>query len=482
MMSITFDELYWVELLLFYVLALGVLFLPLRWSLLCLLLAGSVEVMRPDFMASASIGWENAVERMLLPILLLLRLTRYRLPRIPWNFASKTWVALILYAAVSVLWSPFKLSGLKMVAYLAAWFVLYMVFDLAWNQGLLNQRTVIEALWGSIGLACLQTYVLGNPLFGIEGRLGEFASAQFAPFTGPQSFGPFLACLLSLLLFSKERRDLRVVSIGACLLSLVLVGSRYALIEAAIVALAWCLLRVGAVPGSGSIRVTHAFTVLLVVGVSVAGLGAVMKWIAPDSRVNQLLELKSDVDLAEAGTFGWRLVRYTRALTTLSERSLMGLTFGSGTSSGAEVAMADPLASLQDDDLEDMDTLDPNRAIHDEFLRAEYEWGFIGLGLGLILLIYSTRELWVRAFRWRSLSGFAGLVMMPGIVLALLVENPLAGPGGAASFGYLLVLTYGFSCSRRAYAKPLVRTADKTLSERRRLVLGQDGSSEPAVG
>jgi hypothetical protein len=132
-------------------------------------------------------------------------------------------------------------------------------------------------------------------------------------------------------------------------------------------------------------------------------------------------------------------------LEGLSARSIAGLTFGSGTSSGAEVATVDLWGSLE--------SVDPNRTIHDEFLRAEYEWGIIGLGLGLILLVYVVRTLWVRAFRWQSLAAFAALAMMPGILLALLVENPLAGPGSAEGLGYLLVLTYGFALGRGAYAR-----------------------------
>ena len=436
-------QIYWVELLLFYALALGIVLLPLRWSLLCLLLAGCVEVIPPGFVATTSIGWENMTERLLLPSLLLLRLTRFRLPRIRWGFSSKAWATLVLYAAISILWSPFRLSGLKMVAYLAAWFVFYLVFNLAWRRGLLHQGIVIAALWGSLALAGLQTYVLGNPLWGMESRAGEFASAQFAPFTGPQSFGPFLTCLLALLLFSRERRVFRSTSIGACLFALVLVGSRYSLIEAGIVVLAWCLIWARVVRRKAGLRLAPLLGILLLIVPLFLGLRATMEWAMPESRVNQLLELESTPEVAEVGTFGWRLLLYHGVLTGLSNRSLAGLAFGSGTSSGGEIATGEQRALFED--------VDPNRTIHDEFLRAEYEWGFIGLGLGVGLLIYASRALWARAFRLRSIAGYAALAIMPGILLALLIENPLAGPGSAESLGYLLVLSYGFTLGRRTY-------------------------------
>lgn len=444
LMGASLNEVYWIEVLLFYVLALGIVFLPLRWSLVCLLLAGSVEVIQSGFVASTSIGWENVGERLVLPTLLLLRMTRFRLPRIKWGAPSKAWAVLVLYAAISILWSPFKLSGLKMVAYLAAWFVLYLVFHLAWYRGLLGQKIVIAALWGSLALACFQTYILGNPLWGTTVVFGPFASPRFAPFVGPQSFGPFLACLLALLLFSKERNALRSLSIGACLLALVLAGSRYALIEAATLVFARCLLWARAVRTSGKLRLRPVLGILLLAVVVFFAFRATMEWAMPGSRVNQLLELESQPDVAEEGTFGWRLLVYEHALTNLSDRSITELAFGSGTSSGAEVATVALWGSPE--------SFDPNRTIHDEFLRAEYEWGVIGLGLGLGLLIYAARALWARAFHLRSLAGFAALAIMPGILLALLVENPLAGPGSAEGLGYLLVLTYGFAFGRRAYS------------------------------
>ena len=440
-MAVSLNEVYWVEVLLFYALALGVAFLPVRWSLVCLLLAGSVEVIQPGFVASTSISWENVGERFVLPTLMLLRMTHFRLLKIKWTAASKAWAILTLYAAISILWSPFKLSGLKMVAYLAAWFVLYLVFHLAWYRGLLDQRIVIATLWASIALACLQTYILGNPLWGTTVVFGPFASARFAPFVGPQSFGPFLACLLALLLFSKERHTLRSVSIGACLFALVLTGSRYSLIEAGILVVASCLLWVKALRTNGKLRLRPVLGILLLAVVAFFVFRATMEWAMPGNRVTQLFELGAQPDVAEEGTFGWRILVYEHALEALSGRSIAGLAFGSGTSSGGEVATVALWGSPEG--------WDPNRTIHDEFLRAEYEWGIIGLGLGLGLLVYAVRRLWGRAFQMRSLGGFAALAIMPGILLALLVENPLAGPGSAEGLGYLVVLTYGFAFGRR---------------------------------
>lgn len=448
-------EVYSIEVFLFYSFALCVVFLPPRWSLLCLLLAGNVAVIKPGFVSTSSVSWQNGVEMVLLPACLLLRLTGFRLPRIRWGFPAKAWAALVLYAAVSVAWSPFKLSGVKMVAYLGAWFVIYLLFHLAWRRGLIDQGMVIAALWGSLALACLQTYVLGNPLYGNQNALSRLASAQFAPFRGPQFFGPFLACLLALLLFSKERRRFRSLSIAACLLAFVLVGSRYAMVQASIVVFAWFLLKARAVRRKGTLRLAPVMRVAFLAMLLFLGFRGVMGSAMPHSRVNQLLDLVSKPQLADVGTFGWRLLMYERVIKKLSHRSLLGLAFGSGTSSAGAVAMGGQKTAVG---------LDPNRTINDEFLRAEYEWGFIGLGLGLLLLASAVRRLWRRTFQLRSLAGFAALAILPAIVLALLVENPLAEAGTSQSLGYVMVLSYGFAAGRWALNAP---DAGLTLPEGR---------------
>lgn len=435
-MEAAFHNVYVVELTLFYLLALGVIFLPLRWALLCLVVAGSVEVIRPGFVSTASVGWRNGVETLVLPAILLLRFTKFRIPKINWGLSAKLWAALTLYATISILWSPFKLSGIKMVGFLIAWPLLYLVFYLGWKRGILEQGLAIAALWVTIGLACVQTYVMGNPLFG--------SSHQFVPFTSSNSFGPFLACILALLLFSRKRHSLWLVSVGGCLLALFLVASRSSLIAAAVILFAWWLLSRGAVRRTRGIRLAPVLLALVLAVLVFSGFRDLMAEVMPKSRINQLLNLTSKPQLAEVGTFGFRVLMYERVLSLLSQRSPRLLTFGSGTSSGGKVAFA-----WQKNYNGYTQGVDPNRTIHDEFLRATYEWGLIGLVLGLALLAHAALALRDRAFRKRSLAGFAGLAILPCVLLAALVENPLAGPGSAEGIGFLLVLTYAFSGIRQ---------------------------------
>jgi hypothetical protein len=428
-------EVYAVELVLFWLLAAGIVFLRLRWAVLCLLLAGNVEVIHPGFVSTTTVGWQNAVEAIILPIILVLRMTNFRVPKVKLRLPVRLWVALIAYAAVSILWSQYKLSGLKMVAYLTAWLLLYIVFYLAWRRGFLDQGAVVLALWGSLALACFQSYALGNPF--------AQASGQFTSFTSTNSFGPFLACLLAILLFSRGGGVLRGASVAACVLALVLVGSRYALIGAFFLIFLRWLLKARSMRRNGGVRLTPMLATMAIAISVFLGFKALMARAMPESRLNQLLDLGSKPQLADVGTFGFRLMMYQRVLSQLSQRSFYRLVLGTGTSSGGAAASA----SQRNYDQYTVG-VDPNRTIHDEFLRATYEWGLIGLGLALALCVCAGRACWRRGVKEQSLAGFAALAILPAIFLALLVENPLAGPASAEGLGYLLVLCYGLSGAR----------------------------------
>ena len=173
-------------------------------------------------------------------------------------------MVLILYAAVSILWSPFKLSGVKMVAYLAAWFMLYLVLQLSWRHKILDERVVIVALWGSLVLACIQTYIFGNP--------EQAGSHQFTSFTAAGSFAAFLDSLLALLLFSKGRSLLRGVSCAACALGIIVAGDRTALIGAGFLLVTWFLYRGMAVGTKAGVRFLPAMRTLTVCVVIIYGL------------------------------------------------------------------------------------------------------------------------------------------------------------------------------------------------------------------
>ncbi len=92
-----------------------------------------------------------------------------------------------------------------------------------------------------------------------------------------------------------------------------------------------------------------------------------------NNRMIEILtsDLTSTDALEDIGTIADRFSIYTAAFDSLEGRSWPKTIFGTGTSSGTAVMlMAHP---------ELADKVDGNRAFHNEFLRAFYEWGVFGL-------------------------------------------------------------------------------------------------------
>jgi O-antigen ligase len=438
------ELLYPFTLALFWALACGVAFLPLRWALLCLVLAAHVSVIQPGFWATETVSWSNAVEALVLPTLLLLRMTGFRFPEIKWGFAPKLWIALVIYATVSVVWSPYRLSGLKMIAYLLGWFVWFLVMEFAWRSRVLDGRLFLAAFWLALLLAVVQTYLLGNP--------EEGETMQLTSFTAAAPFATFLLSCLAFFLFQKEGSGFRMYSIITCLVAILLAGDRTSLIGLGFLLIVWFLYWQGAMDKAAGIRLARAVPAVLFCAILFLGLRVVMAQTMPDSRLNELLQLGSRqvTSVDDIGTAVSRFELYQRTLSELSGRSFRQLLVGSGTSSGGD------LASQWEKDMET--GLDPNRTVHNEFLRTLYEWGLIGLALAVTLVVLLIRRAWQLAVQQRLLAGFAVLAIAPTILLFLITGNPLAGPGSAAGVGVLMILTYGLSdrSSRSRRGSPMV--------------------------
>ena len=71
-----------------------------------------------------------------------------------------------------------------MVAYLIAYFVLFLIFCRAWGERWLDIGLLRLVAWSVIALAALQTFVLGDAWGGLEER--------FTSFSAPQYFAAFL--------------------------------------------------------------------------------------------------------------------------------------------------------------------------------------------------------------------------------------------------------------------------------------------------
>ncbi len=156
-----------------------------------------------------------------------------------------------------------------------------------------------------------------------------------------------------------------------------------------------------------------------------------------------------DATVEDIGTLAWRMRIYQEAYDQLTDRRPLALLLGSGTSSGGDIKLT--LSTDADEGL------DPNRTMHNEFLRCLYEWGAIGLFLFVAVLVQATRISFRALKIQRSWQAAAFLGILPAIVFSLTVENMLANSAGPAGAGYMLVLTCLISSvslnARRAIAE-----------------------------
>jgi hypothetical protein len=152
----------------------------------------------------------------------------------------------------------------------------------------------------------------------------------------------------------------------------------------------------------------------------------------------------------------FRLTIYRNVLEELRSSKPSALLFGHGTSSGGEIVMRVFPQSYK------ADRLDPNRAIHDEWLRAFYEWGIIGLGLLISVFAALLKTLWsYHRERVEGVDPVAALSFLPAFLLAFSTENLLAGAGNAVTMSLALIVGLSWiprSASKRAMPVLVPRT------------------------
>ncbi|MGH9678368.1 MAG: O-antigen ligase family protein, partial [Candidatus Acidiferrales bacterium] len=320
----------------------------------------------------------------------------------------------------------FHLSALKMMGYFYSYSVLSILFLTAWRKKWLDASGLTAAVWLCLALAAMQTYVLGND-YGISD-----ADFRFTSFTGAQSFAPFLLAFIVLLWFSENGSFSTKLTVGVASIGLILTGSR-----SIFLGFAWALF-VGVVylgiRSGHELNFSWLLRRILVALLGLSIIGAIVFNYFPDNRMNQMIRgafLQRD-SLEDVGTFAWRFALYMKAINVLSERSVSQLLIGSGTSSAGSLMLVTGT--------EDIETVDPNRSLNNEFLRSLYEWGLIGLIL-LCLLVFELASICVRLVRSNSREGWAFLAMLVPLCISLLVENILADAGSPGGVGYALVAT-----------------------------------------
>jgi O-antigen ligase len=419
----------------FWVLSAGVVVLPMRWALISLLLLAHLDLSGASFASASEIGVENAIKVAGLPLVLLLRMRLGPLRNARLSWAAAAWAGLMIYSAVATLWSPFQISALKMVAYLWSYSLLFLVFSHAWLKGWLSVRIILAIAWCSLAMAAWQTYYLQSPFLVEKGRLSTFAS--------PQSYAAYLICVLAIVSLSFKSGIGFRLSSAVIVFATFLTGSRYALMGlASLLTILWFVRTI-----TGKNAQQKAFA--LVKGVAGAAavillFMAVLEY-SPDNRFSEMLRPNpyGGSVLQNVGTLVWRLGIYQGATDSIVSGGVGRLVFGAGTSSGAGFL-------LEYDRRYRAHSIDANRALHNEFLRALYEWGLIGFTLLAAFLIFLLAQVVKRVARDRSRYALALLAVCPTLVISLTVENVLAGPGGPGGVGFALVLSCGLGRRRLA--------------------------------
>jgi O-antigen ligase len=399
--------------------------LPVRYSVIAYLLLIQFDLNGAGNYSLGSLGIENSLKAIVVPAFLLWRAW----PLDPLAPGCKTlcrlWLSLASYAALSILWSPYPLSAVKMAGYFFAYSILFLVFTSGWRRGWFRANGLILVTWCSLLIAVVQTYFLGNE-FGNP----EYES-RFTTFSGAATFAPFLLSLLILLLFLEKWRFATIASAAAALIGLLLAGGRSVFVGfgwAAVLGGVAALLRSG--KRISLLRIARRGAIG---AAAIACLWLIIHEVLPENRIDEMVSamITPGATVEEVGSLAWRLNVYQSALEALPGRGMTHLLLGSGTSSSATIVLEDKI------DMEDR--VDPNRALHDEFLRALYEWGAPGLALLVMFIGVLLRLGWKQVREYRSKEGFAFLAIAASLLFSFLIENVLADSSSPGGIGYTLV-------------------------------------------
>jgi O-antigen ligase len=417
----------------FWTLAALTVFLPLRFAVIAYMLLVQFDLSGAAFYSTDSLGIENALKVVVISSVLWLRVRRRGPIELGDGALRWTWVLLICYAGLSVLWSPFKLSAVKMLGYFYAYVVLFLVFARAWREQWINARSLGLAVWCSLAFACVQSYLLDNPY----GTLGNFYGApdfefRFTSFTGAQSFAAFLLSLFAMLIFTQAWSPGVVLTALGAAAGILLTGSR-----SIFIGFAWILLFAGVIYAKrkGRVLTLSRLAKRMALGAAALVVAAVIVLQAlPENRLNQMLTavVSPDNSMQDVGTFVWRFTLYEKTVEALVTRSPQRLFVGSGTSSAAGLVLDTGIFTLEN--------VDANRAIHDEFLRSLYEWGIPGLALLVAFLVLAFRSCLRRIRETDAPEAWLFLAMAVPILISLTVENFLADSASPGGVGYTLVL------------------------------------------
>ena len=408
------------------------LFAPPRWAVIGYLLLSNIDIGSQN----ASIGALNTAKAMILPVFLLWRFRPYaghgRLTAAP-----VIWLLLTGYVAIASMWTLYPSYALKLVGHLLGSLLIAMMLLRASKGGYITIRTVVMVSIGTLAIAAAHWFLL-HDWGGEPDRFSTFADAQ--------SFAAFVTALYCAIITSRSLSVLVRFTLGASLvLSVLLNGSRTWLIGL----LASSLLAIFVSQVRSWVKLMSFVLTLMTGTVLIAEFTSIMGWVAEASGSNRIARAVSDAYAGNykssgLGTLKLRQTLFRRTVAGIESSTPMELMFGHGTCNGAQIA-----ATISKNP-------DPNRALHDEWLRALYEWGIVGLVLWLAF-IASLVHYSLRAIRGGGDYAQPLFTYLPAFAIGLSGENIIAGAGNAVSLGLLMLIALASVSYRLADRAELLR-------------------------
>lgn len=406
------------------------LFCPLRWAIVGYLLLACV-----DFQGDRnSIGLLNAIRGIAVPLYLLWRL-RAQAGHRTIVIAPVAWALLIVYAAIGSFWSYFPTAAWKLVGHMIGSLLIGFVFARAAKGGYLTPRVVIPVTIGAI-LIALSQFIYLHDWTNEESRFSAFVPAQ--------AFAAYVAALYCIAVSAPGLGvRTRIWLCTALGLTEIFNGSRIWFIGIVLATLIAFLISNARTYAKvflvGAALLCACFLVIVR-----SQLVQVIQDVAPSNRIvaAALAAYEGDMQSNGLGTLRFRRIVDETAIDQLRKSSIVEFFFGRGTSNGALVtgSLFRGYSGMTD----------PNRMVHDDWVRVFYEWGLVGLAIWCIFWV-SVSAYAIQGVRNDS-TGYAKplLVYLPSLLVALAGENFLAGAGSAMNLGFLVV----FGLATLAYRYP----------------------------
>jgi hypothetical protein len=428
-----------------------VLFAPRRLALCVWMVISNLDVSAADWQVRDSVGWENTIRILVIPIFLFARyFARQSFIDSLRSKGFRAWLALSAYVVLASIWTPYSVSALKMAGYMLSHVIAFIVFYTAWARGGLSQREITLTIAASFAIGIFQTYLCEHVL---TANMMDEDVSRFSTFVQPQAYAFFLCGMLILVLLGRGFGPARQAVLSAMIVAqLFLCGSRTYL-AAAVVSLAiafFCY-----VMQNLSIRRTRvallATNVALIALLLVVALLLLVPDLAGSSRSLQAVALFAQGrSLSEIGTYGFRLAVWDATWGELSKSTALQAVFGHGTSSAIDI-------TRQLTHYVNETAFDGNRIFHNEYLRALYEWGVAGTFLLLLVLVLVFTHSMSAVFRNRR-TGYLGLCATLLMVVAFSTENVLASSGSPGGIAMLLILSQVAQSAQQAAPAPAPRT------------------------